>query len=433
MAEHRGGEAGRGGRARDDADHPDRRQRLLNRLAIGSGVLCGLRLESDTQRTLRLGPGVALDPRGRELVMDEPVTIHPHHITDEAGDGVEVIESGVVTIALTHRRRPPEGDREAEDAVAVLILKGDRERARTADDLCGLIAPPRQARAESPELRLARFLQASEGDCFDADGPAYVVLGRVILGRDGLMTIDAAGAAGRRLVVSNSVLLDLVLCLWDRLEMQTGGHPSPPPHSSLLTTPKATPPRPAPHPATLWAPQASPPPRAAPGPAPAYGTEATATRASLRVVGVEFLDEWGRPQGSLDRLIRPARFPAARGIGAIQVTFSQPLDPGTCTAIEPAAASILVRSDRGTGPDGHVPGTVSVQGNVARYQVDGGHTAFPAGEYEVTLYGDEDPDGRRPAIAARDRSRLDGEARTLPSGDGREGGNFVFRLRIGDD
>jgi len=413
-------------------------RRLLNRLKLGSGVACGLRLEAVPGGLVRLGPGVAFDEQGRELVVAEPVTFDPRQLTDDAGEGAGAIDEGAVTIALAASPGPAEGD-PAGGSFVVLVLPAEGESARAGPDLCDLFAPPGPPPELSPGERLAGFLAANEGDCFADRCPAHVILGRVTLERCAEPTIDQSRDSGRRLVVSNSVLLDLVLCLWERVEADDlGGHPTPPP-SWGKGVPKSTPPLPTLSGPYALVPHATPPPRTrlAAGPAPtgsgAGAAPAGAATALLQVVGVEFLDEWGGPQGALDRLIRPARFAAARGIGAIEVTFSKPLDPETCKAIEPATASILVRSDRGGGPDGHVPGTVSVQGNVARYQIDGGRATFPAGEYEVTLFGDEDPAGRRPAIAARDRSRLDGEARTLPSGDGREGGNFVFRLRIGDD
>jgi hypothetical protein len=49
--------------------------RLINRLTLGSGVLCGLRVKRGTGRTLLVSPGVAVDGYGREIVVTEQVTI----------------------------------------------------------------------------------------------------------------------------------------------------------------------------------------------------------------------------------------------------------------------------------------------------------------------------------------------------------------------
>lgn len=50
-------------------------RRLINRLTLGSGVLCGLRVKRGTGRTLLVSPGVAVDGYGREIVVTEQVTI----------------------------------------------------------------------------------------------------------------------------------------------------------------------------------------------------------------------------------------------------------------------------------------------------------------------------------------------------------------------
>src|SRR3954453_4861717 len=50
--------------------------RLMNRLTLGSGVLCGLRVRAgDDDGTVIVSPGVAVDGAGREIVVTEPVTL----------------------------------------------------------------------------------------------------------------------------------------------------------------------------------------------------------------------------------------------------------------------------------------------------------------------------------------------------------------------
>jgi hypothetical protein len=57
---------------------------LLNRLGLGSGVMCGLRL-SVVNGQLVLSPGVAIDPVGREIIVSTAVPLDPRQITDDCG------------------------------------------------------------------------------------------------------------------------------------------------------------------------------------------------------------------------------------------------------------------------------------------------------------------------------------------------------------
>jgi len=54
------------------------KQRLINRLIHGEGVVCGLKVEKveDKSGFIRITPGVALDCCGREIVVPEPVEIN---------------------------------------------------------------------------------------------------------------------------------------------------------------------------------------------------------------------------------------------------------------------------------------------------------------------------------------------------------------------
>src|SRR4051812_8991446 len=56
------------------------RRRLTNRAMLGWGVVSGFVLTFDEkQRVLRIGAGVALDPRGREVVACEEVALPGEH------------------------------------------------------------------------------------------------------------------------------------------------------------------------------------------------------------------------------------------------------------------------------------------------------------------------------------------------------------------
>lgn len=76
---------------------------------------------------------------------------------------------------------------------------------------------------------------------------------------------------------------------------------------------------------------------------------------------------------------------------------------------------------------GIASGSVSVvQGSNAVVWRASQNQVLPAGEYRITLVGDAVPE----AITSVKGKRLDGEPTSLPSGNGQEGGNFRFVLRV---
>ena len=114
----------------------------------------------------------------------------------------------------------------------------------------------------------------------------------------------------------------------------------------------------------------------------------------------------------------------------IEVTFTESVAAATLTpktASDPAdSASFLVENAQGAS----LPGTVTLATpTTARFRVA---KTWPKGDYRVTLFGDVDPTGKRPTISTPTNppQRLDGEPTQLPSGNDRQGGNFVFELSI---
>ncbi len=60
---------------------------LVNRLAVGPGVLVGLDVVADTEQAGQaiIQPGALLDFAGREVVSAEPIIVDPHQPTDDQG------------------------------------------------------------------------------------------------------------------------------------------------------------------------------------------------------------------------------------------------------------------------------------------------------------------------------------------------------------
>jgi DNA-binding beta-propeller fold protein YncE len=78
---------------------------LLNRVSLGTGVLCGLGVEPHAAM-LRVLPGVAVDPLGREIVVSEPFAVDPWRIGDvrRSPDAATVLDPAIgheVTLCLS--------------------------------------------------------------------------------------------------------------------------------------------------------------------------------------------------------------------------------------------------------------------------------------------------------------------------------------------
>jgi hypothetical protein len=100
----------------------------------------------------------------------------------------------------------------------------------------------------------------------------------------------------------------------------------------------------------------------------------------------------------------------------IEIVFTEPIDRDSVND-----TTFIVSSSLGVGQ----PGTLTVSSHVVRWKGNNDFRFRHGQVFIVTLVGDA-PD----AIKSTHGSRLDGETHEqLPSGDGHEGGNFVFRLR----
>jgi len=215
---------------------------LLNRLVLGGGVACGLKLDVDSQATgkVRIEPGVAIDGLGREIVVPGALSIDPHQLTDDQGKLVgDPITTGTVTICLAYA----EG---CADLVPVLVPDCDtpgncaastiREGFRILVRLAGGAAPdpPTCALADgfpspAPETPVPEALHRLLCDrvgtpCPEIPEDPCVPLGRVNLddleeGSTG--SIDSC--AGRALIYNNALLYELILCLAARVDELVGG------------------------------------------------------------------------------------------------------------------------------------------------------------------------------------------------------------------
>jgi DNA-binding beta-propeller fold protein YncE len=238
----------------------------------------------------------------------------------------------------------------------------------------------------SPFAQHKRLCETLSGACPEPPGCACVTLAIVELKCDG--TIGPIDICSHRPgVYSNAMLLEMILCLADRIEecCDVGA----PPVSS-----------------------------------------ACVCEDPLKITEVDFLDECNKVVGKLSDPKTSPTFSVHDAIATIRVTFNKDVDPNTVTAGDtgsnPATFSFLVEDTKA-----FVPGAiVAERPAVTRFEIAKALGKFGEGDYCVTLFGDGDSKYQRPAITDIDGIRLDGEPIALPSGDDTEGGDFKFNFVI---
>ena len=207
---------------------------LINRLVLGTGVVCGLDVvfDPDSDGRLRIEPGVAIDGRGCEIVFHEPVSIDPHQLTDLQGEPQgEPIDEGSVELCLAYaecKKDPvpvlvPDCDNPGNCAPST-IRESFRILVRRAGDeipaapSCGLGEPTLPDAAALHERLCQRI---SEPCPVPPDRPsACVLLARVALP---LNEDSIDPCAGRPLVYSNALLYELNLCLLEQIRQLAQG------------------------------------------------------------------------------------------------------------------------------------------------------------------------------------------------------------------
>jgi len=202
---------------------------LLNRLSLGAGVLCGLgvRLTADRKR-VRVLSGVAIDYWGREIIVpQDSQPFDPMQATDDCGRPTgQPITRGRVTLYLCYH------ECEAEPAPAMVDECGDsacenglvreRYRLRVGEGTPrppGVITEEQCKRIdEAPPAGVDRrtvICQVLGGGC-DAPDDSCIPIATLDIEDGAIRGIDTC--TYRPVVYSNAVLLDLILCLAERVD-----------------------------------------------------------------------------------------------------------------------------------------------------------------------------------------------------------------------
>lgn len=203
---------------------------MLNRLVLGSGVVCGLNAvaDPDAEGMVRIQPGVAIDGLGREIIVSAAVSVNPRQLTDDQGaPSGDPINTGIVNICLTYAET-------CTDLVPVLVpdcdTPGSCAPSTIREGFRVLVRPAEGDAPAPPVCELGEFPLPADGalhtllcvrinaTCPETPADPCVPLARVTL-HDG--SIDAC--AGRRPIYSNALLYELILCLAERVAQLAGG------------------------------------------------------------------------------------------------------------------------------------------------------------------------------------------------------------------
>lgn len=407
---------------RMEQEYINKKRWLMNRLSLGEGVLCGLQVEADNGKVC-VKPGVAIDAHGREIVVPHTTCIDPWQLTDECGKKAGELskdEAHTIHICLAYHECTADyvpvlvTDCNTKESCAPgTIVEGFHLLVREGEpvpppelitpDVCEVLFGGDDDAPMSPVERFRKLCEYLSGACPEPPEKSCIILATVKLTSDGTIG-EINTCTYRKVVYSNAMLLKLILCLAERIE-----------ECCSAITPPAPP----------------------------------ETPFNVRVI--EFINADGAVIHRMTRGDDPTvttSFKLGAGIKSIQVTFSSDVNGDTIIYGSPPflnaeTFSFLVQSGRSEFSWQCVPGEIAIKnGNIVQFTYTGSSDAlrdifpegnFPEGEYTVTLYGDPDQSVGRPAIAAINNVRLDGEPNALPSGDGTEGGNFVLKFEIVSD
>lgn len=214
-----------------EQDYFNQQRYLLNRFGLGFGVLCGL-VARPGDGQVCLGPGVALDAYGREITVPERICFNPWQLTDDCGrPGERLPQQGAhdLTLCLAYAECPADfmpvlvtdcppheacAPGSIVESYALIVRRGQPAEIDGLDSaLCGELFGTRRSRAE----RRQRLSAALGADCPELPpGETCVPLAYLRLEDDRIAIVEPIAVRPR--LYSNANLLELILCLADRLD-----------------------------------------------------------------------------------------------------------------------------------------------------------------------------------------------------------------------
>lgn len=206
---------------RKEQEYFNQKRWLLNRLGLGSGVMCGLQVVNQDDQVC-ITPGVAIDALGHEIVVPTATLINPRKITDYNGKptGAEITETGYLCLVYRECLVEP-----------IPVLVTDCEHPNGAlpsmiqESYCFLVkdgAPPAlpaipdeaicsALSEQNAEIKRNKICEALRTRGCEINQQAGVVLATFVLNADGKIEIKHCDA--RPQVYSNPQLFEMLTCL----------------------------------------------------------------------------------------------------------------------------------------------------------------------------------------------------------------------------
>jgi hypothetical protein len=229
-----------------EQDYVNGKRWLLNRLALGHGVLCGLEVAPTSNgQGVGVGKGVAIDHDGREIVVPAPsAAVDIRKLTDERGrqTGEEAAPGSIVTLGLAYQECPTEfvptlttdcdGKPDCEASSIQeryrLVLLGFEvpvmERACGTPGLWQWVQTGGPTELEEvtdfgTALRLdPKTVTDRASQACPEGGGDFLPLATITIPADGQeLTTEGINQAVRPVVYSNELLLELLTCLAEEL------------------------------------------------------------------------------------------------------------------------------------------------------------------------------------------------------------------------
>ena len=426
---------------RMEQDYGRLKQTLLNRLTLGKGVVCGLRVAMDGQR-LTVDPGVAIDGLGREIVVPVRSLVEPASDAATYADSKDSAPSGLFTLWVCYREC-------SADYQPVLVSDCDtREQCAagtTVESFCFKVTPglaplqgdplwcvqpqrdskdpqptqqtgggadPLLAAARAHNLpnvdavrdalssRRRALCKATSAACDFDQGDPCVPLAALLLSDGRPLRVDSCLVRPR--IYSNAVLLDLILCLAQRVDeccKDAGAAPL------------------------------------------------------MQVAAVDFVHRG--PDGetvvtSVASPLTPIELPINGNTNAIRVRFTKPFAQDAHAPTTPGSDdanfqrhNVLVLPEEPLQGIRYVPGALAIEApDTLRFDLltgspysRGPQRGWQKGRYRLLVCGTQDAPSGRPALTDLSGVALDGEPRAPAngaiSGDGTAAGDFSITFTVG--
>lgn len=197
---------------------------LLNRLSLGSGVLCGLKV-AIKNNVLTVTSGVAIDAWGREIIVPAPTSLDPWKTPDNPCEPAAAFDfTKPVYLCLAYREcqtdfQPamvPECGAQHQGEAGT-IVEGYRLVLSNAAPPEGTNQPAKALceALSSPDVkdRLHALCESSEACCNADDAPPCVMLARVEVDAAKKKILNIDPCTYRRYAYGNEKLFEMIMCL----------------------------------------------------------------------------------------------------------------------------------------------------------------------------------------------------------------------------